>query len=152
MADIARAAPSSFHLSQHLRNRFAVRANDEHTIEDIVENPHYLWHGYRRFQKGDIVEIDHPGAKFWIELYITKIDEDAKAVFFHIIDAIDFTEAAVATVDLSTATVERKGKKWAVIHEGSIMANNFDSEEEARTWLRHKAATLPQPQPQKAAA
>lgn len=133
-------------------NRDAIKAADigymrwrtvapaDHTRADVL-NPGYLWHAHDRLQPHQIVEIAHETCKFFVEVYIVKVDKPSQSIVYHVIRDCDWSKATEVKNDLDAAVVERKGSdKWRVRLGEVVLIKGLTTEDDAREWLSAQKA------------
>lgn len=124
-------------LAENGRNLWHAVAPHTHTLEDVLD-PIYLFHGHDRIAPGDRVEIRHQLHHFLVELYVVEVDKDTQGILTYVLSAHDFTTTELRVADLTGATVEEMGLKWAVRQGKRVLKAGFDTEMEALAWLEKK--------------
>jgi hypothetical protein len=128
--------------AENIRCHHAIRADAEHTLEDVL-HPAYFWVFHERIKKGDLIEISHELHHFWGLFYIVGVDPETASVLLAAIHGpINLRTAPVRKADLDGAYTKLRGVlRWCVMaKDDTSLKTDLPTRVDAEEWLAAKRA------------
>lgn len=134
-------------LAEHRRSHYVHTVPHTVTAQEVLQ-PQYFWNIAAKLNKGDIIECIDELLRWEVTLRVLGKDAELKLVRVSPITELTNHSAArnflAKAMNWEEVTVKWRGPraKWSVVRGSDVLADSFDTEDEASAWLKKKKGQM----------